>query len=506
LLARRPADRPADADAALEALGDDGLGRLGALLAAKPDPAALFAGPAALFHIPEDGAALLLQKAGDDPRKQARELSSWLATGLACWQGDRLALSPHQLRARRGALPLPRPFDAAACLGLAEAAWARGEVDPALALLDRGLLEVSDDEAAEARLLEARVQFSLGQHTASLRRSLYALDRAARPATTPLRALLRAALRGRGDPSGLGGPTVEELPAFAAEGLDRWRPALRIERAQHAATLADLDAAVAAGWAWAASRGTPTAAADAWNWEGLRLRRHLRFSEAAAAHGRAAAGKEHATGRLSARLNEADARLEAAELEAAVAAASAVFTEAAALRLPLYEGRALRILRAADLRQGRVASPWPDLEAAADLLGDMLGAELLFTEATLAWFGRDLPRACRLAAAAARLWSIRSERALPLLAQSLAEACAPVLNRRTLAHLAEEVQEANNPGLQLQALAILGWADPPLGSTLTEARGRLADALPAELWVGVRELFSVEAARSGAVGVRNSGD
>jgi eukaryotic-like serine/threonine-protein kinase len=72
------------------------------------DLEALFAGPRRLFHLPEDAAEELHRRAGGNPRAALAEAGAWVRTGLATWDGSRLAVSRASL-ARFGSEPLPAP-------------------------------------------------------------------------------------------------------------------------------------------------------------------------------------------------------------------------------------------------------------------------------------------------------------------------------------------------------------------------------------------------------------
>lgn len=503
LLRRHARDRPASADEVLTRLGASSsieIRRALEQLGHQP-LSALFIGPEPLFHLPSDAADALTRRAGSSPEALVAELSAWLVSGIARWRGERLELSRARLHALHSShrseptLTELEPISAlvARTSSDAQAAWRRGDLGRALWSVDQALeaARVAGDIAAERMMLIERVRISLGLDLGALRRTRYELDRAECGAVDDLSALIDAAIGARGDQADREGASLQALAPFEDERLDRWRLALAVERAQHAEGVEPLETAVAAGWAWARERGTPEAMADAWNWEGLLLRRRLRFREAAAAHARAAQGKSHVSGRISARLNEADARLELADLSGAERAATQVLEEAAPLRLPIYEGRATRILRAVQLRRGQPCPVDPDLVEAATMLGDMLAGEILFTEAASAWWHQDLPTATTLAASAARRWAGRKERALPLLAASLAEATREAVDLDAIAALGRQILAADNPGLQLQTLGILVWAAPALHQRWTPDLRALAARIPADLALGRRELFTV---------------
>lgn len=503
LLCRHARDRPASVDEVLTRLGASSSVEIHRALHRLSDQplSALFVGPEPIFHLPSDAAETLTRRAGPSREAQVTELGAWLASGVARWKGERLMLSRAHLRALNagssvgGSVAETESLEALLARWSAEAhtAWLRGDLDRALWSVDQALeaARVMGDGVAERAMLVERVRISVGLDLGALRRTRYELDRAECGPVDDLGALIDAAIGARGDQADREGSSLEALPPLEDERLDRWRLALAVERAQHAERIEPLEAAVAAGWAWARARGTPEAVADAWNWEGLLLRRRLLFREAAAAHAHAAEGKSHVSGRLSARLNEADARLEHADLGGAERAAALVRDEAAPLRLAIYEGRATRILRAIRYRRGQPCPVDPDLVEAATMLGDMLAGELLFTEAASAWWYEDLPTATALAASAARRWAGRKERALPLLAASLAEATREDVNAEAVGALGQQVLATDNPGLQLQALGILVWAAPTLRDRWMPDLRALAARIPDDLGLGRRELFTV---------------
>lgn len=93
----------------------------GAILFAEPGPdpvtlapltaihlRPLFAGPDLLFHLREDGAAALEARTGGLPKRVAREIEAWLATGVARWEGERLSVDRLGLeRATAGFISTP---------------------------------------------------------------------------------------------------------------------------------------------------------------------------------------------------------------------------------------------------------------------------------------------------------------------------------------------------------------------------------------------------------------
>jgi hypothetical protein len=118
----------------------------------------------------------------------------------------------------------------------------------------------------------------------------------------------------------------------------------------------------------------------------MHLYRLGRYEEAADEHLDAAAGRRDALGRLSSRANAASALLEAGELARAEEIAEGVGADAAAVRDPHYEGRALWLARSARYRRGAELAPDPEaIEAARILSLPHLEASLALIDAALHW-------------------------------------------------------------------------------------------------------------------------
>lgn len=121
-------------------------------------------------------------------------------------------------------------------------------------------------------------------------------------------------------------------------------------------------------------------------WRGLHLYRLGRYQEAAREHLTAAAGRRDALGSLSSRANAASALLEAGDLARAEEIAERVGGDAAAVRDPHYEGRALWLARSARYRRGAELEPDPEaIEAAKILSLPHLEASLALLDAAIHW-------------------------------------------------------------------------------------------------------------------------
>lgn len=527
LLARRPDDRPATADATLEALGAGAGAEVEAALTQQRalDPTggglrALFAGPDRLFHLAEDAEALLRARAGEEPGALAAELSAWIRDGLATWRGPKIVVSRRELarlraglptRTGQGVQPLARRLAGGDWAGAVEEArtlaatrWRLGDVSGALDAVDHGIraARAGGWPDVERALLLERVRVAPAGALPELDRTLYELQRALSGDLDGAIALIRALRATRSGQPELAAEALRGVPDFKDEGLDRWRIGAPVEAAQHRGGAAAMDLAVEAAWVWARALGTRTALADVEGWEGLRLSLRDRFDEAAQHHARAAAMKAHASGRLSSLGNQADALLECQDLPGAQAAALALREEARRLRLMGAEARGERILRSAAFRSGRASAVDLELCEAARQLGGFLAGELLFTEAAIAWRLAEHGTASALAVEAARLWSGSRQPAIPLLARALAAATRAPADLDELRGLAAEALEiTGRPGLRVQALGVLLWAAPELSEGYRPALEALIAQIPPLLARGRRELMTVDGALSGVEGL-----
>ena len=349
-----------------------------------------------------------------------------------------------------------------------------------------------------------RLALSL-QRAPALRRALYELGRAAAPWPAG-EALLHGALRSvEGDGPGAlalldGVGPVDDLR------LEVWRHALRV----HAAIRCG-DAVVAAVLASIAplAEHNPELAASLHGWRGLVAYREERYAEAAALHLRAAQGKPTRAGRLSSRLSAASAQLDAGQLDAAYAEASALAEEAAALRHTLFELRALWIQRSAATRAGRALAPSPELVEAARAAGALL-AQIALGEASIAWRAGQDALAILFAEEAERAFA-RERQPGVLLARALLLTLRPAkkAERVKLARaLAAEARRCPIPGLSLQALALCAAVVPGVDAG---AVVKLAQRLPPALQNGRLELLSGEeclrlAGAGGTVLAKSPGD
>jgi hypothetical protein len=171
-------------------------------------------------------------------------------------------------------------------------------------------------------------------------------------------------------------------------------------------------------------------------------------------------------------LNAASAALEAGQLDLTLRLAGAAASSAAALPHPVYEARARYLARAASYRARRAPEPEPALLEAVEALGvqELVGLCALL-DAAICWRGGDLEGAHRLAARAQRAWLGTHNRSAGLLAAALMRRAAGDAEG-----LIEEASALEDPGLRLQALALLSEGDEASTRAALTALHALRDA------------------------------
>jgi hypothetical protein len=379
-------------------------------------------------------------------------------------------------------------------------AMERGDLAAARTALDQGLRAArwASDGEGEGGLLEALGAVTLAEESVrGFELMLYALGRSRTPAAN-LERLIRAGRAAQGGALSEASAQLDGVEPFEAEDLDRWRWGVFVRITLRQGVFGD--DVLARAREWAHERGTQTAWADVWNWEGLLAYKRGEVAEAARLHAQAAEGKRHGTGRLSARGNQLAALLEVPDLLGAIEAAERLRQEAAALRSPLYEGYAEWLARTARYRTGAPMRPdWELIDAARQLEVGVLQGQLLFQEAVHAWRAGDLPAAHGLATESARFWAGDGRQALRALPGALALACSPRFDAARAEVLAKPSREAECglPGIWLQLLGVLSWRSEVFRARWRPRMGELAEGLPASLRTGRRELMTIAEALDG---------
>jgi serine/threonine protein kinase len=350
LLSADAADRPADATAALRALGVPAPVLPAALTADLPDPApddalrALFHGPEPLLHLPSRSARRLLHRTEGRAADVAAELQRWLEDEVVTLDGDRL-------RVDREALSRLEQEDGAAHPGTADDLWRRW---PNLQI---SLLRAreSNDLAEERRLLVEVTATAIQLEDAD------ALDHAlrltddesgdhdlARSCASLIRFWSAACVRR--DPALSEAQALLAPDGFDDERLDahlmgcRFMTAFGRDFREAEELLEDMK-----GWS-AESRYRE---ARRFTWLGLLRYRQLRFEESAAAHRAAADLRDDAYGRLVAGCNEILPLLDGGNNAQAADRAAQLVVTAADLGAPRFESIARTVVALASYRAGQ---------------------------------------------------------------------------------------------------------------------------------------------------------
>ena len=208
-------------------------------------------------------------------------------------------------------------------------------------------------------------------------------------------------------------------------------------------------------------------------WEGLVHYRQGRFAEAARLHEQSAAARTQALGRLSARINAANAWLEAGELDRAEAVGRVVLDEARRARATYYELQGEWILRSARASRRDGARPDLELVEAVAALGDpQREGVVCTTEAIIAWQAAEADVAVALARQARDAYG-RAGVAHGLLFVDCMLAMVDPAWTGDVEALAARAAACPVPGLGLDSLGMLAsrW---PLAARWTEEAERLA--------------------------------
>jgi len=358
---------------------------------------------------------------------------------LQGWLPDRRAAAHMAIAAELPADSLDRLFHlasagaahelAAAAIGVVSRSEAEGRLGDALAALTEALASAREVGApdAEVQLLEARTRVALASGAApELQRGLYELGRAAPEIVDRVQhfeLLLRAAgAANEGDHVGALA-LARSIAPFADERTERWRQAIRARAAAGCGPEVQREELLSLE-TWARDSGDAEAIASVASWRGMERFRTGEFDVAASLHRSAASETARLTARLSALVNAASADLEAGAYDSALATAGEAVEEAATRRHPMYEARALRIVRAAALRGGHAPAPEPWLvDAVARLELPHFEGSFSVNEAAIAREAGALGLARTLAMRGAAAFDRAGQPAPRALALALAAAC-----------------------------------------------------------------------------------
>ncbi len=443
---------------------------------------ALFAGHERVLHEPEDAAKQLHRLADGDATRGWATIQTWLRTGLAVPQGDRLLVERASLDelAAHALLSAGRRRDVPALEVGADSLEEAGLVERALALR----VEVVRARARDADVAARREAARALVLTALRAQSITASDEALRTLASaglehdelrgaqPLLAFAARANHGDGRRAL---DELERLGAVDDRELEDWRQTVMMRAAMSSGLDVMRRICAAARTVHGDGDGDRLRAARHALWDGLIAYHEGAFATAARHHERAAKLGVRRTDRLRAQLNAANAWLEALELERAEDAARAAGLEAAEARFPQLEARAVLIERSAIGRACRPLEPDADFADAVARLGSTaIEAQVLRTEATLAWRAGRHALGRALAERSAAAWGTLGQPLGVALSRAIGAVCGEPLTGAQLAHAQAQVVEARLPrvALQLAALLVDAGADiPPLprGFPATEA-------------------------------------
>jgi hypothetical protein len=374
----------------------------------------LFSGPERIFRLRSDAARALWARTEGLQARVAEEVSAWLRSGFARWDGQRLTVDREALDRLEAGLWTKAPERRRSVQSevgreaevLARRLAREGRVGHAIAALEEGLSFARRSgapaevvAAQEERLLSLWVEVALWEWTpVSLARALYEIYRAERrtAAIARLEELSRAAVAfgGGGDRAAA---LVDRVAPFADPELERLRQWLRVAAARRRSLAAE-EAVLEDVTAWAAGAGDAASEARVAGWLGELRCRQGRFDEAARLQAEAAERAPWVTWRIAARLNGAAALLDGRRHREAAEWAEEARNEARACRHALLEVKAEWILRRAAYRSGAAMRPDLELvEAAARTGVDELEAGVCAVEAAVALRAGDRGRAVDLA-------------------------------------------------------------------------------------------------------------
>ncbi|MCK6574141.1 serine/threonine protein kinase [Myxococcota bacterium] len=354
---------------------------------------------------------------------------------------------------------------AEAALTAARAAMVRQENALAQALLAEGLAalrrsDVTPPPALETELLATWVTLAFRERTASAYDAVrYELARARRDDgfAGQAEALLRAMQAASNGHWAAALETLDALAPFDAPEVDRCRMSTLGTIAQ-LCPLPLAQTLLARQRAWAATTTLAGAAAWAMGWEGLLMWRQGDYAAAGRLQEAAAAAHIDPTARLQAMANAAWSWLYAQACEHAERLASQALPAALDASLFLIAARLEWVVRTARYLQRRFDAPDRTLVAAARALHQpSMEAEILLTEAAMAWRTEDRAGARELARLAENAYRAAGLPHSADLALALAGANGEPLDTGAFADAVARA-ESSPASLRCQILGLLGCA------------------------------------------------
>lgn len=372
----------------------------------------------------------------------------------------------------------------------ARALAANGDLRKAFHMLQEGLLRIRGDRmadtvSAEADILATWLNLALVDGTAPvIALAHYEISRARvrTPIIMQLEALAHAALSySAGGSRAL--EEVESVPPFESIDMERRRQGLRALAARRCS--ADVEARIMMDIArWAARHHDETTRARYAAWRGFYEYRRGYFRRAARLHAEAARLEPWRVVRVSARIAQASAELEAFLHADAARHAREALKEAKHCGSPYIEARAEWVLRSAMYRQCvQSAADLELIEAVRRLGARDIEATICLTEAAFAYRIGHGDAAVGLAQSAYELWSSVHDPWPALLARSLALAAGA--SPRGSEEYTDSLRRARGcptKGIGMQVIALMLEAAGRDRRTLLVAHTALVEGTPSEIW------------------------
>lgn len=473
LIAESRSERPGDCQQALESLAgrrvlfaktcwDSPLGLTG-----------LFSGTDRILHENEDAAAALWRESRGLESRGREVIGRWIRKGIAVREGGGLV-------ARRAALDdglvrelmvRARKRDPSAQLHparLADRLERRGWAARAFSLRIEALRSArrenssTNRHAAARQLILAALRLHRATETDRVLQELAADRTNDGDIECWCRLLEVAAHANQGDGARALGE-LEALDRYPDPDLEAWRQTLIMRAAMSCGvdTLRSVHRKLATEPIRSENRGD---LARKLNWTGLIAYHEANFESAARAHAASSELLSLPQEVLRAKLNAANAWLEALELDRCRELAARAGARAARYRLPLLEARAAMLERAARYRNLEPLEADPQFARIVATLGStVLEARVLLIELAMAWRSGELDLAIDLAAESERAWACLGNPLVTALSRALGVACGATWKPQTLEHARAQVVEGRLPrvALQLEAL-LLEIGDSPL--------------------------------------------
>jgi serine/threonine-protein kinase len=390
-----------------------------------------------------------------------------------------------------------------------------GRSGDALVVLEEALASTrrADDGAREKRVLAEFAKTCLAGGTPhEIDRALYEFSRATvREAPIPQieRLLHGARAAGAGDPE-QALRLLAEVDAFDDVDLELWRHGLRV-RAALRLPLDRSAVVVAEAEAWANGTGNPRFLASVASWRALQLMSEGREEEAARMHLAASDRTDRVPARMASQYNAGSAFVLGGRLDEARAAAEKCREIAASCRNARYEALAEQLLRSVAYSLAETMSLDPELVEAVEALGEQsLLAQLLLTEAAVAWRA-GLPTQAR--EFAMRSWKLNrrlGDHLLPTMARALEIVCGAPAEPGEIDRLVGAAKSfasvSADPHSAVQALGLLALAAPARARELRALAAEFAACMPTPAAPGRGYVLSVQEALEGLESQRGGMD